>query len=431
MDEFNQRDVNECIEMLSRAEDPDDAFLAWQHLQKKYSNLSAIVALTKYERAVIPSSIKKYVAKEKKSLTPYFSTEKLYFLDDELVSGMYSMTEFKFSVDYTLAFDGNIATYINKLVRGEPLGEIQARVVELMDDILHDGLNFDFLFYMVENVKNVLATIDNQVPSKIEFWRSLNREFRRNLVSLQIFRSIDSDEYKRTCNPRPQFSYRQAARMAIDFAYDFYASEPGRKDILRFVLLQRTVLLHLIGMVKIQLSSGKGAKYKINEYFKYVHEVVGMYFDREAVIAHKYFSDRSNVKILEGIKKGNNKIGLLKKLDNIAWDIVSPRFMEKLILSGGDGRYFIPMFVTFDSKLHDLLAHHPIKGVIFNKKTGVFAPIPAINTRNYFSQHQVQEGIDHLHSEPMKHERRSRARHTRQSVNRLILREYRLLRALI
>ena len=381
--------------------------------------------------AVIPPSVKKYAAKPNNFLVPYFSTEKMYFLDDELLSEMYSSGESKFRIDYTLMFDTNIATYVNKLVRGESLGNIQSRVVALVDDILHDDLNFDHLFYMVENVKNVLPQIEHNTPSRIRFWRSLEKNFRRNLVSLQIFRSIDCTEYKRTSNPRPQFSYREAARHAIDFTYDFYASEVGKDHILNFVLVQKMILLQLIGMVRIQLSSGKSAKYKMGKYFKYIHDVVGAYFDREAIIAHKYFNDRKTLAILEKIKKGSGKVGLLKKLDNIAWDMAAPRFMEKLIVAGGEGRYFIPMFLTFDSGLRELLGHYPVKGVMFNKQTGSFTPIPEINTRDYFKQYGCQDDIDHLYSEPVRSERLSRERPTRLSIHRLIRREYRTLRSLI
>lgn len=379
----------------------------------------------------MPPSIMKYTAKPNNFLVPYFSTDKMYFLDDELLSKMYSAGEFQFRIDYTLMFDTNIATYVNKLVRGEALGNIQSRVVALIDDILHDDLNFDHLFYMVENVKNVMFQVEHATPSKMRFWKSLDKNFRRNLVSLQLFRSIDCKEYKRTSNPHPQFSYREAARHAIDFTYDFYASPVGKNHALNFVLVQKMILLQLIGMVRIQLSSSKSARYKMGEYFKYVHNVVGAYFDREAIIAHKYFNDRKSLAVLEKIKKGGGKMGLLKKLDNIAWDMAAPRFMEKLMVAGGEGRYFIPMFLTFDSGLRELLEQYPVKGVIFNKKTGSFAPIPEINTRDYFEQHGCADEIDHLYSEPVRSERLSRERPSRLSIHRLIRREYKTLRSFI
>lgn len=431
MDEFNQEAVRRCMYGLSKAEDPSDAALAWAILQRKHSDLSAMVALDKYDKAIVPQTIRKYIGKSHSYLVPYFSSEKMYFLDDELLTEMFSSGEFQFRIDYSLMFDTNIATYIDKLVRGEPLGSVQSKVVSLVDDILHDDLNFDHLFYMTENVKNALPIIERGSSSKLRFWKSLNRGFRNNLVSLQLFRSINCQEYKKTCNPRPMFSFRQAARLAIDFTYDFYASEVGKNHILNFVLVQRMILLQLIGMIKIQLSSGRGAKYKMGQFLSYVHNVVGAYFDREAIIAHKYFCDRKAIAMLEKIKRGCGKRGLLKKLDNIAWDMAAPRFMEQVIVAGGEGRYFIPMFLTFDSGLRELLGHYAVKGAVFNKKTGAYAPIPAINTREYFVEHGCQDEIDHLYSEPVRTERLSREKPTRLIVHRLIRREFKALRVLV
>jgi hypothetical protein len=431
MDEFDQEDVRMCLYGLSEAEDPSGAALAWTLLQRRYPELSAMVALSKYDKVVVPHSIKKYTGKPNSFLVPYFSSDKIYFLDDELFSEMFSADEFRFRIDYSLMFDTNIATYVDKLVRGEALGSVQSKVVSLVDDILHDDLNFDHLFYMTENVKNVLPMIERGTFSKIKFWRSLDNGFRRNLVSLQIFRSIDCQEYKRTCNPRPKFSFQQAARHAIDFTYDFYASEVGKDHILNFVLVQRMILLQLIGMVRIQLSSCKSAKFKMGEYFSYIHNVVGVYFDREAIIAHKYFSDRKTLAMLEKIKNGCRKQGLLKKLDNIAWDMAAPRLMERLIVAGGEGRYFVPMFLTFDSGLRQLLSHYPVKGAIFNKKTGAYVPIPEVNTREYFARHGCQDEIDYFHSDPVCSERLSRDRLTRFTIHKLIQREYKALRVLI
>ena len=430
MEDFDKIEVKQCMYGLSKAETPTEAVLAWTALQHQHPNLAAMVSLSDYKKQVVPTSISKYT-RSKGYLIPYFSNENIYFLDDELLEGMFSSDEFKFGIDYSLMFDTNIATYINKLVRGESLGNIHSKLIPLIDDILHDDLNFDHLFYMTENVKEIIKQIECSTSTKLTFWKTLDKKFRNNLVSLQVFRSIDTKEYRRTSNPKLRVTYRQAVRNAIDFSYDFYASDVGKDHILNFVLVQRMILLQIIGIVKIQLSSGKHAKAKMKEYFKYVHEVVGAYFDREAIIAHKYFQDRNNVKVLEKIKKGVSRAGLLKRLDNIAWDMAAPRFMEKLITHVGEGRYFIPMFLTFDSNLKELLSHYPVKGVIFNKEQGSFAPIPAINTREYFAQHDCLDDLDYLYSASIRSERLSREKPTRLSINRLIRREYRVLIKLI
>jgi hypothetical protein len=356
VEELKATEIHACISMLSKAETPSDALYAWMILRGRHPDLSGIIALPQYDKKVIPAPIKKYLTSAESYLVPYYTTDTLYFLSDDLLSKMFASGEQHFPIDYTIMFDTNIASYINKLVRLESVGSVQAKLIPLIDSLLYDELNFDHLFYMVENVKNVLPQIRGNFRNKFRFWKSLDKGFRQNLASLQIFTSIDCQEYKRSSRPKPRFTHLQAARAAAQFSYDFYVSGIGKDHILAFVLIQRLLLLQLIGMVKIQLRSDKSAKRKMEEYLTFVNDVVGAYFDREAIIAHKYFSNRKSLPILQKFQKGGSKTRLLKKLDNIAWDMAAPRFMEKLIGVAGGMDFFIPMFLTFVSGLKEMLS---------------------------------------------------------------------------
>ncbi len=427
MEEFKAHEVRNCFLILSKAKSPSDSVLAWTVLQKQYPHLSAMVSLEEYPKEAVPYSIKKYTKKPDKYLVPYFSSSNIYFLGDSLLTDMFSVDEAKIKVDYSLMFDTNLASYINKLARGEPLGNIQNQVVSLIDSILQDNLNFDHLFYMVENAKNV-PLLDSNHHSKISFWRALNKDFRRNMVSLQVFSSIDCQEYKRTSFPKPQANYKEAARRAINFCYDFYASEIGKDHISEFFLLQRLLLLQLLGMLRIQLSTNKSVKNKMKDYFAFIHEEVGAYFDRESMIAHKYFSDRNEIEVLEKIKKGMCTTRLLKKLDNIAWDMAAPRFMEKLMSTGGQGDYFVPFFLTFDKGLRDLLSAYRVKGVIINKGKGQLIPIPEVSTYEYFVNQGFKDEIEYFFSDRVKNERLTRPKPNRTSIHEKIRNEYAALK---
>lgn len=197
-----------------------------------------------------------------------------------------------------------------------------------------------------------------------------------------------------------------------------------------FVTLQRLILLQVIGMVRIQLSSSKGHRKKMADYFEYIHKVVGVYFDRETIIAHRYFADRASVGILEKIKRGIRPKRLLKRLDNIAWDMAAPRFMEKLIAYGSDAHYFVPLFLTLDANLRELLRFYRVKGAVYSRETGFFAPIAEINTSDYFHNVDCGESFERVQNDDARRERASLPKHDRQSLHGLIKREYSLLRAL-
>jgi hypothetical protein len=435
MKTFHTAEFQMCAALLSDARTPFEVELAWSSLGNKHPNLSAILSLENYPKSALPPTIDKYSDGPKSYLTSYFQSSRLFFFDDDMASQMHSNGEIHFGIDYTLMFDTNVATYINKLVRNEPLGKIEPKVRSLLDSVLRDNLNFDHIFYMMENSRSVPLHHDSNPMSKLAFWKRINKKFRSNMVSLQLFRSINSEQYAITGDVTPEFSYFTATRNAILFCHDFYASKAGQEHVTHFVLIQRLILLSLIGMVNIQLSSKKGAAFKISKYFKYVHEIVGVYMDREAIIAHTYFSDSKNIKMLEKIKKGASIQRLIRQLSNIAWDMAAPRMMEKMMTLGGahheEARYFIPMFMSFDAGLKELLSIYRVKGAIYDRINGDLVQLPEKNSKEYFLENGCGQSLDALLNPISISERRSRARPDRQSVHSAIRQEFKTLRNLL
>ncbi|WP_076419409.1 hypothetical protein [Colwellia sp. UCD-KL20] len=428
MKELKYEEFHDCILNLSVANSTPSAIQAWSLLQGRHENLKCLIALDNYERQNLPPAIKKYTRDSTSHLIPYFYSENIYFLSDQILFDMHFKEEAAFEFDYTLMFDTNIASYINRLIRGEGLGTVQNKMLSLVDDLLRDDLNFDHIFYLVENVKNILKIIEKNSSSPLKFWKLLDKQFRQNMVSLQLFRSIDCKQYKKTLNPIPQFSYLESVRRAVNYSFDFYCSKNGRAVLDGLVLLQRTFLLILINMIKVNVSSNKQSRAKIQAHFEFIQTNVGVYLDRELVIAHKYFSKPSELPILKKIHKGCKKKRLLKLLDNIAWDMMAPRFMEKLIANMHEDKFFLPFFLTFDSGLKDLLNLYPVKGCIYNSESKNLIPIPKDNSYDYFESAGCLREIEFIQSDEAKLKRQLMPTDTRLSIHKKIADEYRLLR---
>ncbi|WP_221074755.1 hypothetical protein [Agarivorans aestuarii] len=415
---------------MSIADKPDDVRKAWANLKGQYPNLSSVIRLDDYDRNVLPQSVKKYTTKSDNYLVPYFKSDKLYFIDDEMVKNMFIKGTNVFPIDHSVMMDSNICSYIDSLVRGKPLGTVGSKLLPIIDDLLRDGLNFDFLFYMIENIKNILPSANFSANSKLEFWMSLNINFRKNLVSLHYFSSIDSKEYRKTLRPNFLLTYRQCARRAIDATFGLYMTSEGRSYLSQFADFQRVVLLSLIGMLRINFSSNKNGRNKMLEFFDFMHNKVGIYMEREAILAHEYFCDSKSLPILKKIQKGGNKRKLLKKLDNIAWDMITPRLMERLMSSGlgGGTDYFIPIFMTFDDDLKHMLESFQVKLVAYEKNSGAFLSIPEYNSADYFEDAGLKNCTDYFFSETKKKERQAKSLHTRASLLPVLFKEYRKLR---
>jgi hypothetical protein len=178
-------------------------------------------------------------------------------------------------------------------------------------------------------------------------------------------------------------SIPEAEEEARHLMQELYFTESGKDLCENFLQFQRANLLLIIGILKIEFSSKSGVRKKMDQYFRYIEDIVGTYMDRESIIAYKYFEDRRNIGIFRSIHKGMNLDGLYKKLNNIAWDFTIPRFMERMMLHG-EGRCLIPTFLSFDNNLRELLKMYPVKGVVINMKGNEFIPISKINSAEYF-----------------------------------------------
>ncbi|MBF4237551.1 hypothetical protein EAY82_23875, partial [Vibrio anguillarum] len=121
---FNNSEVNMCIRGLSISDKPVDVLEAWGELNGQYPNLSGVVQLDNYDRNVLPQCVRKYTKKPDNHLVPYFKSDSLYFIDDEMIKNMFIKGTNVFPIDHSIMMDSNICSYIDSLVRGKPLGTV-------------------------------------------------------------------------------------------------------------------------------------------------------------------------------------------------------------------------------------------------------------------------------------------------------------------
>lgn len=236
-----------------------------------------------------------------------------------------------------------------------------------------------------------------------KFWESLDKGFRQNLVSLQLFRDVDCQHYQKSRKLKFNISYEEALGRSIDFTYQFYAS-PERQELITFFLfLQKTILFQLLAILKIQFSSKRGAKNKTREFLEFVQKE-GVYFDRETIAAHKYFHDSKTIRIFESVNRGT-QTDLWGKIDNLAWDMTAPRFMETMIALQEPGTFMVPFFLTFDRNLRELIRCYPVKAAIIDRRSEGVLPIPLFSTHKYFEKEKCWHIISNFFSEEKQKER--------------------------
>lgn len=383
---------------LSHATVPNEAHSAWWLMGETKKDKYAIISLEGYNKNIYSKSLDKLINLVDSPFVPYFESGKLYFLDNELVNEMYKNAphDVTFPIDYSVMLDTNYSSYIQTFVDSKDWSSMGNDVFNTIDILIREDFNYDYLFYMIENYKNSFC---NSNSDNVTSDQERKAGLYQNLVSLELFKNIDKKEYCSKGIVKYNIS-KQESYMIVDGIFnDMFISSRGKEMMDIFLNIHKAMVLFLIGVLRIRFQSKSNSEYKIRELFEYTNDTLGMYLEREMIVAHKYFIKPTDVPILNRLNKGMNKNKLFKNIENIAWDFTSPRIMEFFLRLRGEGRYLIPLFLTNDRNLRNLLRLYKVKGVIFNKDGTGLIPISSMNSQEYFEEYKCNVNFEEFFNE--------------------------------
>lgn len=377
--------IKEGLYYLTKVTTPSEVFDVWHLMREVTKNKCLIISLNDYNKNVYPKELIRVINSNDTHFIPYFESDRLYFIDDDLLLEMHNRRpyDFKFKLDYSVMLDTNYSSYIHKFVNND-WSDLRNEVFSTIDILIRQNFHFDYFFYMIENYKNSFCSseLDNIVSLK-------NKQINlyQNLVSLELFKSIDTEEYRDNGTIKYKIT-KQEAYLNVDGIFrDMFNSAKGKETMEMFLNMHKSMVLFLIGVIRIRFQSKTSLQNKIKELFEYIDKILGYYPEREMVIAHKYFLDSKNVKIINKINKGMKEETLYSSIENIAWDFTVPRILEFFLENEGEGRYFIPFFLSNDKNLRELLRLYRVKGVLYSKTEGKLIPISNPNSREYFNEY--------------------------------------------
>lgn len=376
---------------LSVANDPIDVFLGWNNIKSDFEGFKAIVTLDGYNDLLLQNDIIKMIEDKESGFATYFNSHKLYFVENNSMNNMIENSTVNIRIDYSIMFDTNFASYIDKFVRTGNPGVNLNHVYNTIDLLIKNEYQYDYNVYLAENIK----TIDNYFEKDSNEIK-ITEEMYENMVSIELFKSIKSDVYRNTGKIEYNISYDTARLQAIELINKLYKSSESKLYFRNIVDIQKQMLLNLIGMVKVQFTSNHGPRKKMEDFFKFIETTSGIYFDREVRVAYEYFDKNNRVKIFRRINKETKSHKLYKLLDNIAWDFAIPRFMEHIMTTCGEGDFFIPILLSIDEDLRSMLNIYPVKGFIFNKKNYEFFSIPEKSSIEYFKERKCEYFINRI-----------------------------------
>lgn len=362
------------------------------------------------------------------NVIPYYSSHKLLVLSQNTAEKALSQQKAIITIDHTLMFDTNTASYVGKLLKGQSLGDNQTEIVKFFDELIYQNCNFDHLYYLQENTKQIHLAVKNSKEGKLAFWKSLNKKFRWNLASLMYLRKINNTAYIKQSKIQFDITFRTAIQEAITASFDYYASKEGQQKNQNTLQVQKAILLLLLVSLRINFSSKRSARNKAKELLSEIQHNIGAFFDREITIMLMYFISNKQIPILKSINKGKKTKRLLKKIDNIAWDLYAPRFMEQVITASAPEKVMIPFIASFDKNLQETTKLFPIKGSIIDPKSGRFLSFTSNKQKEIFSTLEIESEVSQLFTMANIEERSRNRPKSLQDLNVKIKLEYRKLR---
>ncbi|MGE7843082.1 hypothetical protein ACQKNX_20130 [Lysinibacillus sp. NPDC093712] len=393
--------MGELLYELIDAENPLEVMAAWKIYEDLTKDFRLIITMENYEKDIYPEGLTNILNQENTDFVPYFQSEKILFLDKEIINDMLEFPETQIKYDYSIMLDTNYTSYIDDFLNQQNNPNFtQESVYKTIDIMLKNNFNYDYTFYLIENYHNLFLAGEREFSVTNESHIALYR----NLYHLELFKSINSQVYLNERKIEFQITPIEA-QLNTDYLIESIYKE---KDGLRiFIETHKNIKLLLIGIWQIQFESKASPKNKMKKLIDYMIEKVGIYYEREMIVAYEYFKNPKSVAMLNKINKGGKQKDLLWKIENIVWDFLVPRVMEFNITANKKNSYFIPLFLSHDKKLKELITLFKIRGFILHKETFEFYPIPEINTTEFFEEEGLIKEIESIQNQDIEFRRKA------------------------
>lgn len=259
--------------------------------------------------------------------------------------------------DYSLSFDSNFAEKMRAVVSGESIQEVERnRVIEILLLKAHNSrVQFDLLPFLIENARLSRSNPQNKRP----------------LNTLIAFRMLDHLDWKRFRESPGTFVYSKSvdtlrAELLEDaeaFMHKMHSSEcivqqEAKSTFNQALLLCFARLWHR--------DSNRDHKLILRQLLIYSVTKLGAIPLTELQLIWRGMTS-SPVSPFFGPITGRSR-EMLKAIRGMAWDMTLLRLLEQVATATQNGSFFIPYFVTNDSRWRELLRLSPVKMMVIDDK---------------------------------------------------------------
>jgi hypothetical protein len=293
-----------------------------------------------------------------------FGDSRVRFLDYYTLREQIRHGQANIPFGYSIGLDSQAMSYLVPHILGErQSSRVPKDLEEVIAFIAREDVNVDPLPYMIENMPRIGDTSHSAAVEK-------------NLVAYEHLRTMDYEFYRRTGTIRTRLS---AAQFDDSCKAHFIAwSKDARREELskEVVERQQLMLCILLKSVSIQFDRpNKSLKKKLLELMQFMHDSLGTFFERELIVASRYFQQQQKLPFFSKIMRKRKHIEVFAEIERMAWDCWHARHLEEAAatLPEQGARYFLTALLTFDKRFSNLIEASPING--YAVRQGSSAPM--------------------------------------------------------
>lgn len=300
-----------------------------------------------------------------------FQNNNFIFLNQKIISDMNEDKEPIIGIDYTVSFDTQFASFIERYFTGrsiEQLEEFENILYKLID---HD-VNSDYIPYVFENIAKGESkeAIKSNIRHIINFFH-LDKSSSYLLKNMKIKNQVQCD-----------LNYHDIVKNTIDKAdYNELQGFQKQQEIM-YIILMKIILIN---------KERQSSKQKINELVNFMHNSIFTMFDRELTIAIKFYENQNELRFFNKVININSKT--LKHLSNMAWDLALVRLIEQsyAIKPKKEADFFLSYFLTFDEGLAQIMDCYPLKAMLMLNKTETLQVISSVDKTKQVEKYKLEE----------------------------------------
>ena len=283
-----------------------------------------------------------------------FAHNNLWFLRHETISRTLEEGVIRLPIDYTIAFDSNVASYLRAWMKGS-----SAPVISMLQKVLlqlNEGrFNWDLIPFLLERSEDFLAGRDSS-------------QIYETALASEWLGCFNLEQFKKTGVVRPTLTQAEIEQKARQALADWrQLLEKGQMDAIR----HRHNLFHasVAKMVLLQLASPRpsSASGKLEQFLVFADSELQCMSQLCASAALEFFTLGGGFAPMA--KLANPAPDLRARARNVAWDFLQLQWRQEFAGNHGrNGAFHIPLFLTFDRGLAKLADVFPQRSCLYGGK---------------------------------------------------------------